>query len=154
MVFRAMQDPQQLFGTLQEEMNRVFDRVWHGGINTRPLDGQAWAPALDVYEFPDRYTVLVEVAGVDAHSVDVSCANNTLTIRGEKRRPADVTEDTPAPYRERRFGSFCRSVALEGKIVVDQVVARCQDGVLEITVPKSESDRPRSVRVEVKKAGP
>lgn len=154
MVFRAMQDPQQLFGTLQEEMNRVFDRVWHGGISTRPLDGQAWAPALDVYEYPDRYTVLVEVPGVDAHSVDVSCVNQTLTIRGEKRRPSDVTDETPVPYHERRFGSFCRSVELEGKIIVEQVVARCQEGVLEITVPKAESDRPRSVRVEVKKASP
>lgn len=151
MVFRAMQDPQQLFGTLQDEMNRVFDRVWHGGISTRPLDGQQWAPALDVYEFPDRFQVLVEVPGVDAHSVDVSCVGNTLTIRGEKGRPAEATEGTPQPYRERRFGSFCRSVELNGKIMVEQVSARCVDGVLEITVPKSESERPRSVRVEVKK---
>lgn len=152
MMFRAMQDPQQLFGTLQDEMNRVFDRVWHGGISTGPLDGQQWAPALDVYEYPDRFVVHVEVSGVDGNCVDVSCVGNTLTIRGEKRRPVDVADDTPTLYRERRFGCFCRTVELTGKIVVEQVAARYQNGVLEVTVPKSESQRPRSVRVEVKES--
>ena len=149
MMFRAMQDPQQIFGTLQDEMNRVFDRVWHGGISTPPLDGQPWAPAIDVYDYPDRFVVHVEVPGVDANSVDVSCVESTLTIRGEKRRPGDVTSDTPSLYRERRYGSFCRTVELSGKILVDQVSARYQSGILEVTVPKSENERPRSVRIEV-----
>ncbi len=153
-MFRAMQDPQHVFGTLQDEMNRVFDRVWHGGISTRPLDGQQWAPGLDVYEYPDRFVVQVEVPGVDGNSVDVSCVCNTLTIRGEKRRPPEVTADSPSLYRERRFGSFSRTVELTGKIVVELVAARYQNGVLEVTVPKAESDRPRSVRVEVNQTGP
>lgn len=153
-MFRAMQDPQQVFGTLQDEMNRVFDRVWHGGISTRPLDGQQWAPALDVYEYPDRFVVHVEVPGVDGSSVDVTCVGNTLTVRGEKRRPAEVAADTPSLNRERRYGCFCRTVELSGKIVVEQVAARYQNGVLEVTVPKSESERPRSVRVEVSESSP
>lgn len=149
MMFRAMQDPQQVLGTLQEEMNRVFDRVWHGGISTRPFDGQQWAPAIDVYEYPDRFVVYVEVPGVDGNSVDVTCVGNCLTVRGEKRRPPEVGSDTPSLYRDRRFGSFSRTVDLSGKIQVDQVAARYQNGVLEIVVPKTESERPRSVRVEV-----
>ena len=153
-MFRAMQDPQQVFGNLQDEMNRVFDRVWHGGISTRPLDGQQWAPGLDVYEYPDRFVVHVEVPGVDGNSVDVTCVGSMLTIRGEKRRPAEVTCDTPSLYRERRYGSFSRTVELSGKIVVEQVAARYHNGVLEVTVPKSESERPRSVRVEVNPACP
>ncbi len=153
-MFRAMQDPQQVFGTLQDEMNRVFDRVWHGGISTRPLDGQQWAPGLDVYEYPDRFVVYVEVPGVDGNSVDVTCVGNTLTIRGEKQRPAEVTVDTPSLYRERRFGSFCRMVELSGKILVEKVAARYHNGVLEITVPKSDCERPRSVRVEVSQSNP
>ena len=149
MMFRAMQDPQQVFGTLQEEMNRMFDRVWHGGISTRPFDGQHWAPAIDVYEYPDRFVVHVEVPGVDGNSVDVTCVGSSLTVRGEKRLPTEVVEDTPSLNRERRFGSFARTVELGGKIQVDQVAARYQNGVLEVVVPKTESERPRSVRVEV-----
>ena len=149
MAFRAFQDPQQIFGTLQDEMNRVFDRVWHGGITTRPFDGQPWAPAIDLYEHDDRYVLYVEVPGVDGSAVDVSCVGNTLTMRGEKRRPEGVAEETTAIHGERRFGGFCRTVDLPGKINVDQVSACCRFGVLEITVPKSESSRPRSVRVSV-----
>jgi HSP20 family protein len=149
-----MQDPQQVLGNLQDEMNRVFDRVWHGGISTRPFDGQQWAPALDVHEFPDRFVVHVEVPGVDGHAVSVTCAGSTLTLRGEKRRSPDIGSDTPSLYRERRFGSFCRSVELQGKVQVDQVVARCQNGLLEITVPKVESERPRAVRVDVTQGSP
>lgn len=154
MMFRAMQDPQQVFGTLQDEMNRVFDRVWHGGISTPPFDGQQWAPALDVYEYPDRFVIHVEVPGVDGNSVDVTCSGNTVTLRGEKRRPVDVAAETPYLNRERRYGCFCRSVDLTGKILVDQVSARYQNGVLEVSVPKAESDRPRSVRVEVAPSSP
>ncbi|MDO8628989.1 MAG: Hsp20/alpha crystallin family protein [Phycisphaerales bacterium] len=112
MAFRPFQDPQQIFGTLQDEMNRVFDRVWHGGISTRPFDGQPWAPAIDLYEHDDRYVLYVEVPGVDGSTVDVSCVGNTLTLRGEKRRPAGVTDETPAIHGERRFGSFCRTIDL------------------------------------------
>ena len=82
MAFRPFQDPQQIFGTLQDEMNRVFERVWHGGISTRPFDGQPWAPAIDLYEHDDRYVLYVEVPGVEGSTVDVSCVGNTLTLRG------------------------------------------------------------------------
>jgi HSP20 family protein len=149
MAFRPFQDPQQIFGTLQDEMNRVFERVWHGGISTRPFDGQPWAPAIDLYEHDDRYVLYVEVPGVDGSTVDVSCVGNTLTLRGDKRRPAGVTDETPAIHGERRFGNFCRTIDLPAKINVDQVSACCHGGVLEITVPKSESSRPKSVRVSI-----
>jgi HSP20 family protein len=149
MAFRPFQDPQQIFGTLQDEMNRVFERVWHGGISTRPFDGQPWAPAIDLYEHDDRYVLYVEVPGVDGSTADVSCVGNTLTLRGDKRRPAGITAESSAIHAERRFGSFCRTIDLPAKINVDQVSACCHSGVLEITVPKSESSRPKSVKVNI-----
>jgi len=149
MAFRPFQDPQQIFGTLQDEMNRVFERVWHGGITTRPFDGQQWAPAIDLYEHDDRFLLYVEIPGVEGPAVDVSCVGMLLTIRGDKRRPAGVSDETPSIHGERRFGSFSRTIELPAKINVDQVSARCHGGVLEITVPKSESSRPKSVRVSV-----
>ncbi len=148
MAFRPFQDPQQVFGALQDEMNRVFERVWHGGISTRPFDGQPWAPAIDVIEQDDRFLLFVELPGVDGESVDVSCTGNTLTIRGEKRRPNGISEDS-AMHAERRFGGFCRTFDLPGKLSVEQVSAACRSGVLEITVPKAESSRPRSVKVTI-----
>ena len=76
---------------LQEEINRMFDRVWHGGLATGPLDGQEWAPSVDVLEEPDRCVVKAEVAGLETGDVDVSMSENILTIKGHKS--AERTEE-------------------------------------------------------------
>ncbi len=148
-MFRPFQDPQLSLGALQEEMNRLFERVWHGGVSTRPFDGQAWAPAIDLYEFDDRYVLYADLAGVEAESVDVTYLGSSLTLRGEKGRPSDVTEQTPSLRGERRFGAFCRNVELPGGIDADRASAKCKDGVLEISIPKSAASRPRTIRVDV-----
>lgn len=149
MPFRPIHETQQALGTLQDEMNRMFERVWHAGVSTPPFDGQQWAPNIDIYEYDDRYMMYVEVPGVDASEVDVSHIGNSLTIRGEKTRPAGVEESTPSIQAERRFGTFCRTVELPSGINVDKMTAKCHNGVLEITVPKSEVNRPKSIKVNV-----
>jgi len=147
--FRALQDPQLSLSNLQDEMNRLFERLWHGGLSTRPFDGQQWAPPIDLYEHDDRYTLYVEVPGVDASSVDVSYLGSSLTVRGEKLRPTGVSDETPAVRSERRFGTFCRTIELPGGVDADRVSAKCCFGVLEVTIPKSEASKPKSIRVEV-----
>ena len=150
-MFRPFQDPQLSLGALQDEMNRMFDRVWHGGVSTRPFNGQPWAPAIDLYEYEDRYTVYAELPGVQVESVEVSYLVNSLTIRGEKARPEKVAEGTPTLRSERRFGAFCRTVELPGGIDADRSSAKCCGGVLEITVQKSSASRAKTIRVEAEK---
>jgi HSP20 family protein len=149
MAFRPIHETQQALGTLQDEMNRMFERVWHAGLSTPPLDGQQWAPTIDIYEHDDRFVMYVEMAGVEAEDVDVSHIGNSLTIRGEKRPPAGIEEGTPSLQKERRFGTFCRTIELPGGVDADKVTARCHCGVLEVTVPKSEVNRPKSIKIDV-----
>lgn len=149
MAFRPFQDPSLSLSALQDEMNRMFERVWHGGVSTRPFDGQAWAPPLDLFEFEDRYVMLAEVPGVAPETVEVSYLASSLTLRGEKRPPADISEQTPSLRNERRFGAFSRTVELPGGIDADRASAKCTGGVLEITIPKSAASRPRTIRVDV-----
>ena len=149
MAFRPLQDVPVSLGNLQDEVNRLFDRVWHGGLSTGPFDGQECAPPIDLYELDDRYTLLVEVPGVDAGTVDLSYVGHTITVRGEKVRSADLADDRRV-RGERRFGTFCRSIELPADIDADRLSAKCQGGVLEITIPKAESSRPKSVKIEVK----
>lgn len=151
-MFRPFQDPQLSLGALQEEINHMFDRVWHGGVSTRPFDGQPWAPAIDLFEFDDRYTVFAELPGVPAESVEVSYLTNSLTIRGEKVRPEKAGEGTPSLRSERRFGAFCRTIELPGGIDADRASAKCCGGVLEITIPKSAASRAKTIRVEVEES--
>ncbi len=147
-MFRPFQDPQLSLGALQDEMNRLFERVWHGGVSMRPFDGQPWAPAIDVYESEDRYTVFAELPGVRPESVEVSYLANSLTIRGDKGRPENARESGPALRNERRFGAFCRNIELPGGIDADRSSAKCNGGVLEITVHKSAASRAKTIRVD------
>ncbi len=149
MTFRPIHETQQALGTLQDEMNRMFERVWHAGVSTPPFDGQQWAPTIDIYEHDDRYVMYVELAGVEAEDVDVSHVGNALTIRGEKTLPAGIEDGTPSLQRERRFGTFCRTVELPAGADAGKVTAKCQCGVLEITVPKSEVCRPKAIKINV-----
>ena len=150
MAFRPLQDTQLSLGNLQEEINRLFERIWHSGVSAGPFDGQRWAPLIDLYERPDRYTLYAEVPGVDGNAVDVSYLGHTLTIRGEKTRPAGLADEDRPISNERRFGTFCRTVELPGDIEGDKLSAKCQAGVLEITIPKSEASKPHTVKIEVK----
>ena len=148
MSFRPLQDVPASLGNLQEEMNRLLDRVWHGGLSTGPFDGQEHAPPIDLYEYEDRYVVFVEVPGVDASTVNVSYVESSLTIRGDKIAPAK-TEDASRVRRERHFGTFSRVIELPGEIDADGLSAACRAGVLEVTVPKTETSRTKSVKIDV-----
>ena len=110
-----------------------------------PLSG-AFAPALDVEETEDNFTLHVEVPGVKPEDVDVSIEESVLTIAGSR----DFYEDKQAEgFRrvERRFGTFHRSVRLPDRVDPDGVTAQYKDGLLTVTVPKAESAKPRRIQV-------
>jgi HSP20 family protein len=149
MTFRPFQDTQFSLNNLQDEMNRMFERVWHTGVATGPFDGQEWAPVVDIEEYPDHYKLYAEVPGVDGGAVELSYIGNELTIRGEKTRPSDAAESDRSVRRERRFGTFCRTVELPHGIEADKLSAKCHNGVLVVTVPKSESSRAKAIKINV-----
>ena len=134
---------------LQDEMNHLFERMWHSGVSAGPFDGQEWAPALDVAELPRSYVVTVEVPGVDAAAIDVSFLGQTMTIRGSKPAPNNDESDQRAIHRERRFGTFMRTIDLPTEVQEAHVSAKCKGGVLEVTVPKAEGSMPKAIRVDV-----
>lgn len=149
MTFRPIHETQQALGTFQDEMNRLIERVWHGGLCMPPFDGQQWAPPIDLYEFEERFVIYADVPGVDANSIDVSHVGSTVTLRGERIAAEQAGGATASLRSERRFGTFCRSVNLPTAIDPDRIEACFSGGVLEITIPKSASSRPRSVKVQL-----
>ncbi|HNQ22245.1 MAG TPA: Hsp20/alpha crystallin family protein [Phycisphaerae bacterium] len=145
---RGFEKPISLSG-LQDEMSRLIERVWHSGVSTGPLDGQEWAPPVDMYESPDRYTLYAELPGVEPSAVEVSYLARVLTIRGEKVPPPPGTEAGRTVRHERRFGTFCRSVDLPADVDADRLSATFHAGVLEVTLPKSQASVAKSVKVNV-----
>ncbi|MBK8268715.1 MAG: Hsp20/alpha crystallin family protein [Planctomycetes bacterium] len=132
---------------LRDEFDRLVDRVWHGGLTTAPLDGQDWAPRMDVYERSDSFLVRLEVPGVSADDVDVSILKSVLTVKGKKREPQDVSDATRKLRTECRFGSFCRKYDLASPVNEENVSATCKDGVLFIRIQKQPEAFGRTVKV-------
>ncbi len=148
MAFKPFQEVPISLGNLQDEMNKMFERVWHGGVSTGPFDGQAWAPPIELHDFADRYVLTVEVPGVEAGDIDVSFVSGAVRIQGEKKR-CESSEGAVSLRCERRYGVFSRSVEMPSGIEAEKMSAKWHGGVLEITVPKSESSKPRSIKVDI-----
>src|SRR5687767_2083362 len=140
-------DPYREFATLQDRMNRLF-----GDVYLRDEDiaqRGSWVPPVDIFETPGRDLVIkVELPDVNREDVAVTVENNTLTLSGEKKLPADVKEDQ---FRrvERRYGTFSRSFTLPTTVDAAKVSADFKNGVLTVKLPFKEEAKPRTINVDV-----
>jgi HSP20 family protein len=102
--------------------------------------------AVDMYETDDAVVVEASVPGVKPEEIDVKVAGHVLTIKGE-RKEEKKEERSSYVYRERSLGSFHRSVTLPTEVDVDEATAEFEHGVLTLTLPKSETVKPKSIKV-------
>jgi HSP20 family protein len=132
-------------------MSDVIDRLLRDpfGGAFRVWDGAAMMPAVDVRETGDSYLVEAEIPGLKPENIDVEIDGNTVTIRGQYKDETSRQEESYL-LRERRTGSFVRSIALPGEIDVERTTSSYENGELRIELPKSA--RARSRRIEVKGA--
>jgi HSP20 family protein len=120
---------------LQDELARLIDT---------PLQG--WAPALDVQEDKDAYTVRVELPGLKREDIEVHLQEDALVISGE-RRHEEPKEGTEVHRSERFYGKFSRALTFPTGVNGDKVTASYKDGVLTVTVPKAEAAKPKQITV-------
>ena len=107
---------------------------------------QGWAPALDVHEDKDGYTVRVELPGLKREDIDVALQDGVVVISGERK--AEVRkEDTEVHRQERFYGKFSRALTLPTAVVSDKVVANYKDGILTVTLPKAEEAKAKQITV-------
>jgi len=111
--------------------------------------GRALLPAVDVSESEDAYHVTAELPGVNKDDLDITINDGVLTINAETRHESEQKEKGRMIRQERRYGKFVRSMRLGGDVEEDRVKANYEDGVLHLTLPKSEDVKPRKIDVEV-----
>jgi HSP20 family protein len=135
--------------SFQDELNRLFDRFYHAGVTTGPLDGQEWAPRLDIYEAGDHLSVVVEVPGLNPEAIDINLTGLELHIKGVKEPAPSTGGDYQAVRVERQFGTFRRTITLPVEVEEHNISAKYKQGILTITLPKSQSCVARSIHIDV-----
>ena len=135
--------------SLREAMDRLFeDSLVRPGVGW-PARAGAEVLAVDVYETDDAVVVKTAVPGISPEDLDVSVTGDVLTIRGETKAEEEIKEGNYI-RRERRYGRFSRSVTLPGHLETDKTEAEFKDGVLTLTVPKSEEVKRKAIEVKIK----
>ncbi len=131
---------------LEEEVNRImrnFLRVF--GEEESPFET---FPAVDIREKEDSFVIEAEIPGMDKNDIKVSVQDDVITISGEKKVEREVKGYEHIRI-ERSCGKFSRSFRLGIPVEADKVKAKYKNGVLTITVPKSEKVRGKEIPIEV-----
>ena len=147
-----MLSPFRGFYDAQSEVDRLFGEML-GGLSRRRgrQEGQQlaqWAPAMDVLTRDGDLVIRAELPGVKPEDVDITLQNGVLTISGE-HKVAQEEERGGYHVRERRYGSFRRSMTLPQEVDESKVHARFEDGVLEVRVEGAAIERaPKRIEIE------
>jgi HSP20 family protein len=128
---------------LRREMNRlVADLPSRYRVNMA-----AGYPAINVWTNEDGAIVSAELPGVNPGDIDISVVNDTFTLKGNRNRD-ECSEDVRFHRRERGCGGFTRSFQLPFQVEPGKVEATFDKGVLEITLPRAEADKPRKITIK------
>lgn len=133
--------------SFRDAMDRLFDERFFRPMWIASGERQA-APALDVYTTPEAMIAKVALPGVKPEDVDVTVGDDVVTISGAFKEERETT-DAGYIHKELSQGKFSRSFSLPTAIRADAAKAEFKDGLLTLTLPKTEEVKPTHVKVEV-----
>jgi HSP20 family protein len=128
------------FDKLHRDVNRLF-------YDKHPVARPGF-PALNVWSNEDSAIVTAELPGFEANEIDMSVVNDNFTIQGEKK-PVEHDDDDILHRQECRTGRFQRSLKIPFKVNVEEVSAKFNNGILKVTLPRAEEDKPRKIAIKV-----
>lgn len=137
--------PNRTVRDLQREVDSIFDQFFGRGDNADT--SAVWAPSTDLTETDDAFELRMDVPGMSTEDIKINLQNNTLTVSGERAR--EQTRDDEDRVRvERVFGSFHRTFTLPDAVDPEDIEATYDDGVLTISVPKTEASTRRQIEIQ------
>jgi HSP20 family protein len=136
--------------TLAGRFKQMLTSSWPFHVD--PMAGEpatmSWVPAVDIYDTGEALLLEAELPGYQKEDIDVRVENGTLYITGERKRPeAETGHQRSYVLSERAFGRFRRSFPLPTLIDSKGIAATLRDGVLTVTLPKTEASRPVDIRI-------
>jgi HSP20 family protein len=138
--------------SMMRRMMDEFDRTW-SGLTSRSAGAAMWAPAIEVSQEKDKFTVCAELPGLTSDDVHVEATEDELIIEGERKQET-TGEEGGVRRTERHYGRFYRTIPLPEGANADQAKARFNNGVLEVTIPlQEERSSRRRIPLEAGESG-
>jgi HSP20 family protein len=131
---------------LRDEIDRLFEAPF-GELAQASQFLSGWVPAIDLHEDKDNFYLRAELPGMKREDIDVSLHEGTLTLSGERK--LEKIENAEVCRTERFVGRFQRTMSLPAPVAADRVKAQYKDGVLMVTLPKTEEAKPKHIDVKV-----
>lgn len=142
-----LQPYRELFSD-QKQLDRFFGDVFQQDSKNMYAPSQGWTPAVDVLENDQKFTIKMDLAGVEPNGVEVSVHHNLLTIKGE-RKFENQRSGTSCHRIERAYGSFSRTFRLPENVNPEGLTAEYKGGVLTLTLQKREQEKPKTIKISV-----
>lgn len=134
---------------LKREMDRIFDDLvpfsWRMGNGGSKMD--IWAPNTDIHETEKDYKIAIDLPGIPKDDVEINFKDNRLTITGERVKE-EKEEEKDYLRRERYHGRFHRTFTFPADVKEDKIKASFKEGVLTVTVPKTEAKKPKNIAID------
>jgi len=134
-------------------LRQAMDKLFEDSFVTpyRPLSafGHGTATPIDMYQTTTDVVVKAALPGIKPEEVDITITGNTLTIKSETKAEEEVKQEDYF-YQEHRYGAFSRSVSLPDGLNTNKAEANFDNGVLTLTIPKSEQVKPKQIKVKAK----
>lgn len=149
----AWREEERAFFPIQREMNRIFDDFFRGWDLASPGTAEGrfgfFQPSIDVKHSEKEIFVKAELPGLDEKDIEVLLTDDALTIRGEKR---DEKEEKGKTYyhMERSYGFFNRVIPLPADVDQKKVQAQFKNGVLSITLQKTQEEKAKGKKIPIK----
>jgi len=145
-------------------LNLFHDQFRHQLLNavdndTHSVATRNWTPAVDIKEQENNFVIYADIPGVDPKDIEIQLADGVLTIKGERQTESKDSEDSDDSkenrvqenYKrvERSNGSFYRRFSLPDSADAENITAKSVNGVLELTIAKTEKVKPRKIKIEI-----
>jgi len=144
--------PTNELSAIEKRMRKFFedfDTPFSGDWGLKNWTSSVFTPRVDVTEDNENLYVHAELPGVDKKEIKINVNGDVLTISGEKK--IEQRDEKKNYYRiERNYGSFSRSFTLPAEVIVDKIAADFNDGVLKVTLPKTEEAKVVEKQIEIK----
>jgi HSP20 family protein len=142
--------PMRELDLLRREMDQLFEGLTDWNIPSLSMNGETtWMPEIELKETDNDVILKAQIPGMDPKDLDVQVSPEAVMIAGERRQETK-TEEKGFFRSEFRYGRFSRTIPLPTEVRHDQVTSTFKDGLLTLTLPKTEGKQRKVVKVEVK----